>query len=222
MSKIQYLIPLVIISIIFTACEGPGAASNTTSKASQTTQQNTTSETIWTDFPSNWLDFPHKYATLAIRYPNNFKTKGGELIDSVNGKYNTLEIYHADSPVYIAGICAFRAPCATSGMQINISQTETPDEKNLHYINDVVLPYYAMLFNIRYKVKAEKRGSTGQDSAGNEKLSITDSDVREYLYSEYYYISGIDRKSYLIQVYERNFDGDSPAVINGILQYLFE
>jgi hypothetical protein len=221
MSKTPYLILSVIVIFSLAACESFMTASPNNSASDNTTtveQSNTGNEGKLSNTIS-WVDYPDKYITLmGIKYPHGFimHNEGPMTGERYKGLYFPMEIYSTTVPLYQEDYCHFRPPCAAAGLQINISKSVIPAKSEL---KDTNFP------NIKSKVLLEKRGGSAAEVAEVQKYYV-DKEIKEYLYSEYYFISSAENtktaKSYLIQVYERNFNGDAVAVVDGILSSLHE
>ncbi len=110
---------------------------------------------------------------------------------------SAIEIRSSEIPLIKNNECFFSNPCAEKGLMIVIGLTKPYGAEGLE---DTKYP------NIK-RVNSEKAG-------------IPPESIKDYNYRQYLYIAKNDQ--YVIQIYEKGFEGDSEAIVNSILGSLHE
>lgn len=184
---------------VFSACEQQNTRVDKRATTQSPTQEN------FNDIA--WKSYNKNYSTLAgIRYPAQF------YFDDTKG-YITM----SSSPV---PLCIYATQCTGDGLEISIAMTKRwskvkyvdaeaysypdPDGDGIHEIPLVEPTMYPHIEKVK------------------EPNTMTPEFYVGYNYQEYVFSQKEERYSYIIRIIERNYQGNSTLIIDGILSSLHE
>jgi hypothetical protein len=213
MSKLLSIISLCIITFGLTACN---EVNNNVATTEQITQENSFTQEIHD--PIVWKNYDKKLSTLkGVKYPEDFIISFVSTDDSTEGKgYFRFELVSSKD------LDIFKCPESLppqSGMWILIQTTKQDAE----FIDVDRNNFEKTIYSNILKRKLDYDGTIVAPSGDYivEHNTICSGFVRdEYLYSPKQ--KGDGMPAYNIIFVQKNFTGDSAAIIDGILSSLYE